>query len=412
MKNNKNTHYSYSSIICNLLFLSIFVSLAFNYRINQDPSIFFSNVVILILLIMIFLYLLINKKKIFISNYFIISIILILYSLIGIENASFFINFSKIAFIILNFYIFSLFFRSSNVDVKNMLLAYSLGLFISIFYSTNYRDLTEIGYAQRLMVLDLGNYNVYGFLLSVSIISLLFLIKNSRSIILKIAFFLISLQQLVILFTTFSRGGFLSLLVGIASFSYLFYKKSVKYFILNTLLFILIFYIVVITVTIFNADVLVQRLFLLDDPTGSGRKQLYSFTLNKLFEYPLWLVWGTGLGSASFFKGFDFYVETAHNTYIDILIEFGLAWFSIFIFFLINTYKKINIIENSSDKNILKVIFIQITFSFLYDSYYGATQIGWLLGLFFALFWNYSSHHSKLNNVNNQPMNPAPIKIP
>lgn len=380
------------SFISNMIGIFLFASVAFNFRILKEPSVFLSNVLILSLCLLMFFIFSIYSTRTdvsFNSKHLLISIFILMLSLVGFDNGRFYISYFKWAYLIVSYYFFSIAFINKNIDINRIFKLFALGMLISTLTTTDLKSLSEISTASRLNVDDLGNFNSYSLLISITIIICLYLIKVESS---KIKKFILSMgvfYLLIIMLTTFSRGGFYGLLIGCVFY--------IKYFFKRKLLVGIVFGSIVLAflalVLLFsNADyrVFLDRYLFEGDSTGSGRLLIYAFLFEKITESATSIIFGKGLGSISYYTGLGFQIQAGHSTYVDMFFQFGLIGLILFIYFIWGAYKSIKKMPETNESKILLIIFMQLCLTAIIDSYYDTTQMGWLFSFFFAIFYGKS----------------------
>lgn len=368
-----------------ILFL-IFVSIGFNFSVI-DGTLYLSNILFIIMSIIIIFNLTPNEIKNEKTQLFWL-IIISLYVIAGMQS----IAGIKWLYLFFNFFCFSLFFNYTRYNLNYVLLTYSLGLIMGTFTSFQFVDLAYLGdnffSENRGIVYQLGGFNVYGVLVAYAMIILIHLQSQFNTIPFKI-FSVISLLYLFLAqISTLSRGGFLSLIIGLFFYSY-FTKNLLK----NGIIFVFISSILgFLVINNLNIDFIsiINRYTFFEDATGSGRTVLWSHIIS-LMSNPFIIIFGNGAGSLDLFipvSDSNWYneFESTHNTYLEFFYQFGLLGLSLFILFLYNTKKYIDKISIHDNKIILKTLFYVMLINMFFDSYFFAFQISALYSLFFSLF--------------------------
>ena len=181
--------------------------------------------------------------------------------------------------------------------------------------------------------------HMFSFFLGLLIpLALALLIASPKKIWLSLALFLL----LVADFLTFSRGGYLGLGAALIIMLIIFWKEigqTYKKAILAGLMGLLIF---VIIPNPFSARFV--SIFNLKEGSNSGRIETWKQAANVIAEHP---VWGVGIGNYPLeIKAVASYREPiyAHNTYLDIATDSGIAnaliWMSILIFSITSFLKR------------------------------------------------------------------------
>lgn len=364
----------------------IFISLAFNSTIF-GTEIYLSNFLAFIIFFVSVLSL--TPRQIYREQkylYWLLTLILIILlnidSLIGI----------KWIYIFLMYYGFQLFFTFNNFKIENVLITFSMGMLFGTIFSFQFVDLSYfsgvLSSDSRGSINALGSTNSYAVLSAYA--TLIFFHYQSLSQ--NKYFQLFSLISLLILITaqisTLSRGGFLTLIFGLAIYSY--FKgtlvRNIIFFATLSFIFLLTFsgYFDLDLISIYN------RYTFYEDATGTGRTVLWAEILSQM-NSPLPFIFGNGAGSLDIYTSISdglYYhsYESAHNTYLDIFYQFGIIGLFLFITFLCYTIININKVSNQNDRIILLSLFLPTVLNMFFDSYYGALQISAIYSLFFALY--------------------------
>lgn len=375
-----------------IVLLSIFLSLAFNFNIIEG-SLFFSNLIALFLSVVIFLNLKIieiNKEK----RSILVLLIGCIFILINMQS----IYGLKWLYLIIIYFSYYVYFKYYHLSTNLILLTYAVSLSIGAILSFNFVDPSLLGYNLlsddfRGSIDVLGGYNTFGVLAAIGIIIFFHFAQSSKNISIKLIYILGIILLFYALISTLSRGGFVSFFLGFLFYNIL--SKSLRtfiYFLLPIVLFISIF--------IFSSDIditgLINRYTFFEDATGSGRTVLWSYILSSI-NNPINIIFGHGAGSLGFYtsvtEGLSYSLfETSHNTYLDILYEFGMIGITVFMLFIYRTYLKLQNIEDTEEYKILITIFLVIFLSMFFDSYMGSLQISAIFSLFFALLSSERKH--------------------
>jgi|UPI0003A3A59D O-antigen ligase len=374
------------NILLKFILLSFFLSIGFNFTVI-DGVLYLSNILSLIISIVI-IFNLTPQELYSEKNQSIWLLIISFFVLVGMQS----INGLKWLYLFFTFYSFSLFFKYNKYNLNHILLTYSLGMIVATLVSFQFIDFAYLGSNfstdSRGSIYQLGGFNVYGVLASYAMIILIHLQSQYRTILFRTFSFLSLLLLLISQVSTLSRGGFLSLVFGLAFYSYFrknLLKSTIGFLIVASILgLILINNLDIDFISIFN------RYTFFDDATGSGRTVLWSHIFS-LMSNPFIIIFGNGAGSLDLFipvsdgnwySGF----ESTHNTYLEFFYQFGLIGLSLFILFLYKTKKRIDQIILYDDQIILKTIFYVMLVNMFFDSYFFALQITALYSLFFSLF--------------------------
>jgi len=368
------------------ILFAIFLSIGFNFSVVEG-LLYLSNILSLIISILIILNL--NSKQLYNEkNQFITLLGLIFLVTINMQSISAF----KWVYLFLTFCTYSLFLKYYKPNLNHILIIYTLGIVCATLFSFQLVDFSYLGYnfspESRGSILQLGGFNVYGVLAAYAMI----IIIHLQSVYPGVTFKVFSLFSFFILLTsqisTLSRGGFLSLIIGLATYSYFrgnLLKYSLGFLSISAILLSLL-------INNFDLDFtsLFNRYTFYEDATGTGRTVLWSHILS-LMDNPFVIIFGNGAGSLDLFISVsenDWYnsFESTHNTYLEFFYQFGIIGLSLFILFLYNTKKRIDQIILYDDQIILKTIFYVMLINMFFDSYFFAFQISALYSLFFSLF--------------------------
>lgn len=193
-----------------------------------------------------------------------------------------------------------------------------------------------------------SNANIFGGALMLSFISLVYLQKTNFSWFSNRWLGMLALLLLFLGFgLTFSRTSIVATIVGTCVYFLISTRRIIyKFFILMSLLFLVLTFIIFIVFSGLGADG-ADRL-----STGlSGRDNIWGFVLPKLISNPLS---GIGIGVT------DLYLiesgstnSSLHNAYLNILLETGVLglfiYFSLVFFVITKVYKKIKITKSEEN---------------------------------------------------------------
>lgn len=189
-----------------------------------------------------------------------------------------------------------------------------------------------------------------------------------------------------------SRGGSLALLFGFSMASLLVFKHqlSLRVLILIPLVGISIYY------SFINTEYLIERFANRDIfSEEEGRYLIYLNSFSLFSENPLF-----GLGGVYTYelgKLMDKGVIAAHNTYMQILLSFGLVGLIIFLSFIINAIKKVLNSNQSELKVMLSTLLITSLFSLLFTNW-ASDKFIWVI---FAFAVRYSD---SVQNIKDLPI--------
>ena len=319
------------------------------------------------------------------------------YGSLGTGNERFFADYAKLVTILASFYIFSLVFKNWPPEVSRLCVALVAGLLISTFAVVGLSQfalrIVQLGVASRLDVAGLGGFNTYAFVIAMGTVAIIYLMGEYRSRpfgrVRVMGLLAAAAYLMVFLLATFSRGGAVTMVVGVGIFVVA--SRNARD---ATLLVAAgaIGLAVVIGMLFQDLAPLAQRYTFADDATGTGRTAMWTFLLSEVARSPWGLLLGSGAGSIDYqlanFGGLPFTtIYSAHNAYLDVLVQYGLIGLTAITVFLIKSGRALLRLPRSAERALLLAIFGQICVGSLIDSYYGASQVGWLFGFLGALIW-------------------------
>lgn len=372
------------SLLNKSLLISIVIALGFNLTIIPG-FLYVSNVITVILILMIFMNLkvsdLFKEQKNFTLLAFLILIVLI--NLNSFEGL-------KWIYLFITFYVFSLYFKYNKFNINYILGSYVTGIIIGTISSFQFVDPSLLGFNvlsndYRASIDALGGFNTYGVLVAIAIIIIIHFQNIFKDSYLKTLLLLPILFLLFAEISTLSRGGFFTLASGL--FFYNYFNNSIYRYINYIIAVIIISYLLSYS---FDMRDLFDRYTFYGDSTGSGRTELWSYVLS-LMNNPINIMFGYGAGvlniDTSIMTGTSgaIYFESAHNTYLEILYQFGIVGLGAFILFLKNSLSAINNLE-FDNKIILKTIFYSLLINMFFDSYFFSLQVAGIFSLFYSMF--------------------------
>lgn len=389
---NKTIAYIVSFLLC--------ISICFNTKLSEAPPLFLSNLILFLIDILLLVKIIFHLRKGFLSDIkqvFLLFIVISIIALLSYNNKNVVSVFPKLILGLFTYYSFSRYLLLYHKDIPIVLFGLCFGTALSPFFQIEVADLTSLSTANRIKVDNLGNFNAYAFLIAVSLMISIYLLTKIKPIFNKLLFMGVQSPLLIVLLLTLSRGGVFALVIGFVLYNFSVNKKTKIY-----LLLFIIFAIVIIGNILIQIDGI--ELFLnrflnsgKDEDFDSGRSRVYLFLLNDLFSSFSSFLFGFGIGAIEIDVSIDNALISAHNTYLDVFYSCGVIGLSFFIRYLFYVYKDIKLMPKSSEKSVIVAFFGQIIFCFFYDSYWGATQIGWIFPFFFAFFWALSQK-SKLSS--------------
>lgn len=207
---------------------------------------------------------------------------------------------------------------------------------LSFFYG-----FTVFGLQDRLSISLFGTVtdpNEYAGLFSITTPFLLNYFFVSKKIIVKLFLFLTFIVESYIILATGSRGALLATLVCIFVF-FLFSLKLKFSFILISILFFLSFLLLFDDLLLLIPETVLNRLTVdsFMDDAGSNRNYIWreayqSFSEDNLF----YIIFGTGSDGVS-----ALYTTTMHNNFLQILFNYGVVGFCLYLFLLFKIFLRI-----------------------------------------------------------------------
>ncbi len=368
--------------------LLIFVSVAFNFKLSESPPVFLSNILILTVnAVFLFTSMRFCQKSVITALLRLITFwfIVTFFAFLSRNNPNVFSVFPKIVLILLTFVAFTEFFKLNLKHIRFVFISYCLGMGVSPIFQVEFSEQVS----SRIKVDNLGNFNAYAFLIAVSLLIAIYLYANWSSKLLKITLIITQLPLVVVLLLTLSRGGLFALFFGLIIYFFSGSRRAKLYFIFVSVLVLLL---AVFYLSKFDSyEIFINRFFNANDREDfdSGRSIIYLIVLGEIFSSPITFLFGNGIGGINIDVLAEANIISAHNTYLDVFHAFGLIGFVLFVIFLVKNFRRINKMVQPQEKALFLALFGQVTFCFLYDSYWGATQVGWVFPFIFALFSSY-----------------------
>lgn len=182
----------------------------------------------------------------------------------------------------------------------------------------------------------MGNPNNYAEILILTLPFFMAVIFNSKSILKKLLYVFLMLPPLAAMFLTGSRSGWLALAGAAMVYTFLKNRKLIPVILLLGLVSMPLL-----------PDFVMRRIQTIGNPNdSSARYRTLIFETVKPIIRDYWAT-GIGLGSDAFMRVLqDYHLRTlamvahAHNTYIQILLETGVAGAATFIWAMVRTVKK------------------------------------------------------------------------
>ena len=230
----------------------------------------------------------------------------------------------KFSFLLISIWFFTVVFTSFRFDLQPLIFSIIIAVIFSGLAFIQDYDVTKINTENRLDSSALGGFNTYAFLLSNAMLMCVYAFFKNTNLFLKIFMVVIFLFFMLLLFSTFSRGGLVSLIIGLG---YFLYKIKQKKLLIMTPILILLA-LSIFDLTLFqNYEIVFDRYFGEDITSfsGSGRADIWKYLISDMLSSPLNLLFGNGVGSISIdLENNPFLLTSAHNQYLEYFYYFGI----------------------------------------------------------------------------------------
>lgn len=263
-------------------------------------------------------------------------------------------------FVIINMYNFN----KNEVNLIKISVVLSLMMLVC-YVLLNYKEFMILSYSRFTLNEKNDPNNLAAHIIMPLFFTIINLTNDNR--IVKIFSFIMVIFSMLALLLTGSRGAMLSVIIGLMYLFFLNIKKiNIKYLVILFFCGIIIFYFI----NKYLPQDSIQRLFTIDsyisDTEGyTSRSGIWKNIFN--FILPVMPIIGYGSGVAAYvLAGVYGYLKGVHNTYLNMIIEYGFIALPIFIFFIYNLYRKLKL--NNKQKYISILISMLIIIFFL-DSY-------------------------------------------
>ena len=285
-----------------------------------------NNIMIILLLIGLYIYKVVKEKKIVLPHGNVFIFILVAHMAMTFFWAENKVPYDDSFLMILLLYLIVPTFIKNHQELKHVMTSYlisSIIYSIHVIYYLNINDITS-----NISASINRNYACL-YIISSLIISVVFfqLYQKEISIILKIAFCMNIIACLYIMIMFASRSAFIILIVFFILFFIL--SKSVKI----KMLYLIILVIALLLVLQFGVGEYLLERFTRDDIyTANGRTVIQGELLDKYFNSDIFhMILGYGFNNIKTDNGF-----TAHNSYVSIILSFGLIGILTFVFYILN----------------------------------------------------------------------------
>lgn len=240
------------------------------------------------------------------------------------------------------------------------------------------------------------NYNTYVTYLCFAIPFLFYLIANKKEE--KLIFFWLSIVIVILasacILRNGSRGGLLSILTVLGAY-FLMRPKNKSWIIALTLLVLFVAYVIKEYGEVFSY--MMMRASDGNLTEGGDRLVVWSYALERFYDT---LGFGVGIGGmASAMQGISGDIKITHNIFLEILLQYGLIFFVVFVVFLVKMFMKARTLKDFPRK-------VTIFTALISFPIYGIVNSGYLFNPFvyaglasLYVFCNYDSFRPLHNTL-------------
>lgn len=317
--------------------------------------------------------------------------LIVLAGMMGLPNPRFVFDFAKLVTLLGSMYGFALVLVNWTPPLAllaaGVLAGVSLSMLTLVGPGAVFSALDTLSIESRLYVTSLGGSNVAALLMSIAIVSVLYLTRQAlgsrwRWAVVVACIALVAFLGMMLI-ATLSRGGILALVVGVTAYVVL---SPASARLLPGVLATAALLAVPLLGVIKESSGIVARYLFVQDLSGSGRTTVWALMLDQWAQNPIVALFGHGLGSIQFDFG-DSTAVSGHSAYIDVLFQFGAVGLLLLLLWLVRLALAVASLPHTEDRAYIGALFSQIVMASAIDSYYGASQVGWLFGLLLALFY-------------------------
>ncbi len=372
--------------------VSIALGIGFNHRLTAEPSIYFIHLVLLGLLVAVVLASLAKAAARPFENRWRdlgVIVLALLYMGLGVGNSRFAASFMAIGLLFGTFYAFRVILGNWKVSTSLLCGAICAGVVIGTYRMVGSGRILEgfgpIGIATRLRVTELGGDNAYALLIANAVVAALYLAVVNPMLSARLAIAALIGYLVVHLVATLSRGGMVALAIGSLAFLVVRSPTQARRIAVAGVA-LLCTGLGVLWLLGSEAGAVLERYDILADPAGTERIAIWRMLVAHVFSSPVRAIFGWGTGALDLWTPWVT-LQSAHSAFLDVLYMYGLVGVGALVLFLWWTGRGLLRLPPSEEKALLLAVFSQLVSASVYDSYYGAIQIGWLFGLWFGLMW-------------------------
>lgn len=273
-------------------------------------------------------------------------------------------------------------FRNKEIELIKIAIALSM-LFLICYVLLNYREFMWSSYGRFTLNEENDPNNLAAHIIMPLFLIVIFLINNNN-IIIKIISTIFIIFGIFVLLLTGSRGGMFSVIIGLSYLTLInINRNNTKFFIILFLGGIIAFYFI----NKYLPQDLIQRLFTIESyqsdteryTTRSGVwKSIYTLV------FPIMPFLGYGSGVAQYVLADIYgYLKGVHNTYLNMVLEYGFLALPIFLFFIYRVYKYLAF---NKKINYISLLIAMLVIIFFLDSY--AKKFLWNILMFLIIITN------------------------
>jgi probable O-glycosylation ligase (exosortase A-associated) len=222
-------------------------------------------------------------------------------------------------------------------------LSVAVSCYLSVFALRDYRAGLAQGENRIWGVIGgmFGNPNDLALHLVTVVPIAIGLLLSSRRLLIKFIYGICAALFVAAIIITFSRGGFLGLIVVAGVLAW----KLGRQHKLRTIIFTSVFLLIFVVFAPGNYGLRILSIFDSSlDPTGSAsaRSTLLTLSIRVALRHPLF---GVGMGNFNFMSAHE---QVNHNSYLQIATELGLAAFAFYVLFIVVPIRRLRKIERDT----------------------------------------------------------------
>lgn len=270
-------------------------------------------------------------------------------------------------------------------EVQLVKVAVILSLILLIYYIlSNYKEFMLVSSYNRFTLNEENDPNNLAAHIIMPLFIIIISLTNKNNVIIKILTTILIIFAIFSLLLTGSRGGMLSLIIGLFYLTFInINRNNIKLFILLFLVGVFVFYFVN---KYFPQD-LIQRLFtvesyLEDTEEYASRSGIWKNIYTLVFPVMPFLGYGSGVAPYVLADVYG-YLKGVHNTYLNMVLEYGFLALPIFLFFIYRIYKYLSL---NKKINYISLLIAMLVVIFFLDSY--AKKFLWNALMFLIIIIN------------------------